>query len=409
MDFAPRSTGVTEATQYYVAAATTAPAGMYSFTVSATCTNAGHTGGAPGPATFSLAVVTTDLVDKTYSPAVIVTSPKIFHDQVGAEESLYAQVAPSDAQPYMTSMQWSLPVGNGSSQDASYVDSYAQSRTAASYASITSTNVNPMHFFPIAPYNGPGQISLTAQSGTAGTAFHATANMVIDTPTLALDTTPGHVNIGSIATALTPVLIAGDTIENSSGDGIVWDATFTSPSSYVHGQVGMTQLAGANVWSDPSPAPGASAPPEVYQSTGGRYDLDSTPQYGQYMMDGSNGSVTAALSANGTALWRSVDDPFGALKSCLNGVYVEDWFQDYFNFTPDAKTGWTSIPVTIGYSSWFWQAYATRPDGQTDNTVQDWGSPGVWNSPSSTALQSSTALPMWQANAQDSMQGGPAC
>jgi hypothetical protein len=403
--YAPATTAIGDIVSLYFAAAANAPVGTYNFIAAGTCTNSNSQGVRPGPGEFTVAVITTNILDQTQSPPATITAPATLHDQVGAEESLYAQVQPSSAQPYMSSLSWSVPYSTDTI-DESFVDGYVQSQSSASFTSISTTN-NPLHFYPISPYNGPGQVSFAAQSGTAGTAFHATANMIIDAPTVSITTTGGTTNIGTIASSLSPELTAGFTNENDSGDGMTWNATFSSSSGYVHGQVGMTQLVGANVWSDPSPAPGATAPPEVYQSTSGEYGLDFAPQFGQVNLDESKGTDTAALSANGTALWHSADDPSISLGSCLDARYVEDFFQDYFNFTPDAKAGYSTVTVTVGYLEWNWEAWASRPDNESDNTVADWGTPNVWVQPSASAAEPSTQLPLWDMQAQAALGTSP--
>lgn len=407
LSLAPTTTAISDITAFFVNAPTTEPVGKYNFVVSGTCTNPNHQGAYPGPGTFSLAIVKTDLVDKTQSPAATITAPGTLHDQVGAEESVYAQVTPSEVQPYMNTISWSMPYQT-SDLNSSFVDGYSQSTTSASYSAITTTDNNPIHFFPIAPQNGPGVMTITAQSGSAGTAFHASTGLIVDSPTVAVTASGGAVNVGTIPAASVPVLIAGWTNQNLySGDGVEWSATFTSPSGYVHGQAGMTQLAGVNIWSQPSPAPGMSAPDEQTQTTYG-YDLDSAVQFGQVNLDESAGPSTATLTANSSALWRSADDPDALLLGCLDGVQVEEFFKDYFNFTPDPKPNYSSITVTVGYLEWYWGAYANRPDYQTDNTAADWGDPGVWWAPSPAAVSPSTELPTWGARAQDVL-GGPPC
>ncbi|MDP9105170.1 MAG: hypothetical protein M3N49_04465 [Candidatus Eremiobacteraeota bacterium] len=400
MTFAPSTTDVSAYTFVYVGAPANTPVGTYPFIVGGTCTNSNAQGVKPGAGSFTLAIVSTDIMDKTQSPPATVTAPAgILHDQVGAEESLYAQASPSDAQPYMSSVNWSMPYGTPGIQDA-YVNGYTQTSTSATISPVTTTD-NPAHFFPIAPYNGPGQIAFSAQSGSAGTAFHATATMIIDAPTAVVNPSPAPVNIGTIPAApLTPVLTAGWTNEKPfSGDGMEWSVNFSSGSQFVHGQAGMTQLAGINIWSRTSPPPGT----EYFQGTNG-YELDSDPQFGQVLLDGTTGTKTVPLGANSTALWRSVDDPSVPLRSCLYRVEVQEYFKDYFNFTPDPKPNFTSIPITVGYLEWSWLAFADRT--QPDNTATSWQL-GVWQQPTVTFSQGSTTLPIWSGLAQNEVTRNP--
>ena len=352
--------------------------------------------------TWTLGIINVDIVDQTVSPNAKVTAPNTLHGQVGAQQSLIAQTDPSGAAAYMLNYSWSIPY-NADTQLSAYVGTYSQSASNASITSVTTTT-NPLQFFPIAPFSG-GNIAFTAGWQNAGTAFHAVANYQIDAPTVDVPTSTGTVNIGNILSSFFPILTPGSS-DQSQPSGISWTANFTSPSSYVHGTVGMTQLAGVNRWSFPSPAPGQTPPPSVLQSTNG-YGLDSAPQFGQQSHSAATLPDQVPLGPGGTAQWASFDDPFMALKGCMDNAQAEDYFQDYFTFTPTAKANFGAIPVTVGYMSWSWAAYAQRPDGQSSNTSDDWGQPGVWNQPSATALQSSTLLPTWTENAQDTLSSGP--
>ncbi len=242
MAFAPSETAIGDTVAIAVFASASAATGTYTFRVGATCSNANSTGSRPGTGEWTLAIISTDIVDQTQSSPATITLPGKLEDQVGAEESLKAKVTPSDAEPYMSNYSWSIPYSTDV-QLTAYVDSYLQSNDSATVTSVTTTN-NPLHFFPIAAYSGGSQLTFSASSGAAGTAFHGATNYVIHAPTLSVDVSTHTVNVGTIPANLLhpiPVLIAGWTNENQdSGDGIVWSATFTSTSSFVHGQAGMT-------------------------------------------------------------------------------------------------------------------------------------------------------------------------
>ena len=398
---APLTIGLTDYSYISIAVNQNAAPGSYLFGVGGTCTNSQHTGGAPGLAYWTLAIVQVDITDATASGNVI-TSPASLHDQVGAEESLAVRTTPSSAEPYIVNPNWQIPY-NTSTQLQAYVDSYTQSPSSTSINSVTTTGTT-LHFFPIAPYADSAKITFSASSASAGTAFHATTGFHIEAPTVEVTTGTGTVNIGNIAASFFPVLTPGYS-DQSDSHGIQFNATFTSPSSIVQGQVGMTQLAGVNRWSQPSPPPGQPPPDEVLQSTYG-FGLDGNePQYGQNITP--NAPAQVVLGGGSSASWQALDDPFQALRSCLDGVQAEDFFQDYFNFTPTPKPNYASIPVTVKYVSWEWEAYAQRPDGLSSSTSADWGQPGVWEQPTVTAMQSSTDLPQWYENALDTIRQEP--
>jgi hypothetical protein len=411
MTFSPENTGLTDTTMLSVSVPTTSQLGTASFLVGATCSNSEATGALPGPGSWTFGVVTTDIVDETVSPPEDITAHTgYFEDQVGNEESLQVQIAPSDAQPYLTDPTWTIPYETFD-PTASYINGYTQGRTSSSMDTSVNLNSTTLHFFPIVPFpvaTASGQLTFTGDSGSAGTAFNASVNYKIDTPTVSILASSGHVQLGSGPGEAHPILIAGPTNENGGAPGISYSATFTSPSSKVEGMVGMLQLVSAQIYFAGPPG-GATSLGTISTAW---YDLDGDVPYGQ-LNDGVTGTEEPVLSPNSTTDFETTDEPDIPMFPCTDFNQMYEYFQDYFYFVPTPKTGWSSIRTTLATNNWEFQAFGARIDDDTTNVsdlVSDWGI-GRWEDVTSAGVSGSQLLPQWSNNATDEFNEGtlPPC
>jgi hypothetical protein len=376
ISFYPTNTGLTAPIYLSVQSLSTSAKGNYTFTATGTCTGAHPKAGSgtylPGPGEFTLGNVAVNLIDQTANtPGNLIT----LIDAVGAQESVYAQTNPSAAQSYMVNaISWTIP---GSS-----VGGYTQGNSSSSTIPVSPTT-NPVVFFPTAPYAGSADLTFTAYNESAGSAYHASSAYNIQTPTINSVQSPvgGIYNQYGICGLSCLAITANG--EYAGENGIQWTVSWTSPGSWVHGQVGMTQLANITVYDqflsgDPS-----------YQFNDYFPAVDNGPQYGQ-----SSGPVTATLAAGSSASYNAVDDPFVPLRSCLKQVWPYEAYSDFFTFQPDAKGTYVGIPVTIGTMSWQWQAQTTQ------NPVGTWSAPQIWTPLSATSWAPSSVLPIWYNNAK---------
>jgi hypothetical protein len=249
------------------------------------------------------------------------------------------------------------------------------------------TASNPLVFYSTAPYGGTGQTAKlkfkATNVGGAGTAYHAKVGYVINAPFLSSVSAPvGEIFTGHEVQCMgCNVIGAGGTLP--ALHGIQWTANWTSPNSFVHGQVGMTQIADITIYEEFT---SGAAPNDFYDFPP---SVDSDAQFGQT----SGLPQTATLNAGSTVTYQSVDDPYVRTNSCLSKVWPSEYFTDYFSFQPDAKGSYTGIPVTAGTLSWQWSAYTTHNG--------TWSEPVIVTALGSSSLVASTSLPVWYNNAQD--------
>jgi hypothetical protein len=125
-------------------------------------------------------------------------------------------------------------------------------------------------------------------------------------------------------------------------NGIQWNAYWSSPNSYVHGVVGMTQLADITNYDVVATSNKSVFFNDYFPA------LDYEPQYGQkYGLP-----QQAALGAGAAATYEAVDSPYVPAPSCLSELWPYEQFTDYFTFTPDPKGNYAGIPVTIASMVW---------------------------------------------------------
>jgi hypothetical protein len=333
-----------------------------------------------------LANVQVNVIDQTVGTGSIVK----LQDAVGAQESLLAQTTPAAAQSYMGNpIAWTIPFSTTSGSN-SWVGGYTQTDTSASIVPVNLA-ANPLSFYPIAPYSANGDITFHAANLSAGTAYHASISYSIQAPTVKITETDGDIQVGLVASCLCEAITAGPVTNQMLIPGQQWTAAWTSSSSAVHGNVGMTQLVYNTVYVQYAPAPGATPPSYLYTTYGSALDADL--KYPQYSTSGE-GPALESLPADTTAHWGSLDDPYIDLRSCLREVWPYYGFTDYFFFLPDPKGNYTGIPATIATTTWTYDAYSLFADG-------DWGNPVTYGPLVHTAPATTSQLPTWTSLAQD--------
>lgn len=405
---APTNTAVNGIVYEYLSVAETVPVGNYTYSATGTCSNSNYSGNEPAPGTFSLSIVNVSIVDQTRaSPvATLNATPGPIVDVVGDQQMLVAQASPSAAQSLMSSPTWTIPY-SGDDPTVAYVSGYVRSKTSATVDAAVNLNANPLAFFPIAAASG--QLTFSASSFAAGTAFHATSNYTIVSPAVSVSATYGAVNQGTCMCAapgsVEQVLVAGPVIENAPASpvpGVSWTATFSATSPLVAGVGGMTQLANEFLYTQPSPAPGATYAPGVYGGTNNAFESDSGATYPQSLL---SAVPTVPVTVTPT-VWSGISSPFFQLYSCSDFSQFDASFEDYFTFKQVPKPGYSSIPVTLSKMEWQFGTYSFRNDGLLTG---GWVGALNYDPLSGSPAAQTTELPVWSANLQATRanQGNP--
>ena len=209
--------------------------------------------------------------------------------------------------------------------------------------------------------------------------------------------------IGDIAKSQFHVLTPGYSSQ-SYANAILYNATLKCAVQRRPGPGWDDAACGHNRWSQPSPPPGQTPPPEILQATNG-FALDGdSPQYGQQIAP--NLPAQVPLAGGSSASWQTSDDPFKRCGIARTPCRPKTTFKTTSTLrrrrSPTSLDSGNRAVCILGVA-----AFAQRPDGPTSNNLADLGATRCLGATDGYASLSSTDLPQWTSNAQDTINAEP--
>jgi len=342
--------------------------GVYTETVTPTCTNPNASGILPSPITYTIAVVSFDIarVAQVRSGTPSIVSNKSFNSVIGEFTELEDLANPDVA---LNSLLWAI--------GGDTVKSYSESPSGASFSSLTSADLarQVVDFYWLEP--GSEQSSVVgvfpvfnshceSDKCTGAEAYWGTATAdttaVVSAPTnIALTSSTGKVDVlqdplfdcaDSLAFGLINSGSACDS--NNAVAGISWQFTATAPTG------GTGQIDGTQVIDRSESATGGfhntPAAPVGAQTNG--YELDTCVRFGT-----ASRNNTQILEGK-TATWSGQDAPGQALSDTWKSFQISDQARMYFvyqrNNDAGAPASRSNIWVSLGELDWNWSADASN-------------------------------------------------
>jgi len=175
------------------------------------------------------------------------------------------------------------------------------------------------------------------------------------------------------------------TIASPPGSAGIYSTYVAQAPSSIGGNMAAVQLVQSNTTVLPNP--NSSTTPAPYTSTGTAYWADTCILFTTDTSGNRDQNRNLKVTPGEVDIYKTIDAPADFLGPQMNSIQEKDYFEDYFMYRPP---GSSSIWVTIGKLTWFWNGLATRT-----------GNPNTWaltsssSSPATVTGAISHELPIW--------------